>query len=81
MMEDELELLIDYPSAIAQKLVNDEIDVGLVPVAIIPELKEYHIISDYCISCDGPVDSCLFVTQAANTNGNPVNAFQASPRS
>jgi chorismate dehydratase len=33
----------------------------LVPVAIIPTLKEYHMISDYCIGCDGEVASvCLF---------------------
>ncbi|CAN5413785.1 menaquinone biosynthesis protein [soil metagenome] len=61
MLKDELELNIDYPSKIANQLKNDEIDVGLVPVAVLPELDNYHIISDYCISCDGPVASvCLF---------------------
>ena len=61
MMKEEVELLIDYPSNIAQKLVNDEIDIGLVPVAALPMLSEYHIISDYCIACDGEVASvCLF---------------------
>jgi chorismate dehydratase len=56
-----IELKIDYPSRIAAMLLNDEIDVGLVPVAIIPKLKEYHINTDYCIGCDGPVASvCLF---------------------
>ena len=61
MMADGVDLKIDFPSKIASMLLEDEIDVGLVPVAIIPELKEYHIISDYCISCDGEVASvCLF---------------------
>ncbi|MEP7110937.1 MAG: menaquinone biosynthesis protein, partial [Ferruginibacter sp.] len=61
MMKDRVELVIDYPAHIATKLMNDEIDIGLIPVAIIPELKEYHIISDFCISCDGSVGSvCLF---------------------
>jgi chorismate dehydratase len=42
-------------------LLNDEIDVGLVPVAIIPKLKEHYIISDYCIGASGEVASvCLF---------------------
>jgi chorismate dehydratase len=60
-MKDEVELLIDYPSNIASGLMNNEIDVGLVPVAVIPQLKEHHIISDYCIGCDGEVASvCLF---------------------
>jgi chorismate dehydratase len=60
-MKDEVELLIDNPANIAKLLLNNEIDVGLVPVAIIPFLKEYHIISDYGIGCDGEVASvCLF---------------------
>ena len=57
MMKDEIDLVMDYPSKIATMLMNDEIDVGLVPVSIIPELKEHYIISDYCISCDGEVGS------------------------
>jgi chorismate dehydratase len=60
-MKDEVELLIDNPANIAKLLLNDEIDLGLVPVATIPFLKEYHIISDYGIGCDGDVASvCLF---------------------
>ncbi len=60
-MKDEIELVEDYPSHIAGMLLNDEIDIGLVPVAIIPALKEYHIISDYCIGAVGEVASvCLF---------------------
>lgn len=60
-MKDEVDLVLDYPSRIAQMLINDDIDAGLVPVSIIPELKEHYIISDYCISCDGEVGSvCLF---------------------
>ncbi|MEO8860551.1 MAG: menaquinone biosynthesis protein [Ginsengibacter sp.] len=61
MMKDQVELKIDFPSNIAAMLLEDEIDVGLVPVAIIPQMSEHHIISDYCISCDGEVASvCLF---------------------
>lgn len=60
-MEDKVDLVVAYPSKIAAMLVKDEIDVGLVPVTIIPELKEHFIISDYCIGCDGEVGSvCLF---------------------
>ena len=60
-MKDEVDLVMEYPSKIAAMLANDEIDVGLVPVTIIPELKEHNIISEYCIGCDGEVGSvCLF---------------------
>jgi chorismate dehydratase len=61
MMGDKIELLIDYPSNIANKLLSNEIDIGLVPVAILPLMQEYYIVSDYCIGCDGEVASvCLF---------------------
>jgi chorismate dehydratase len=60
-LKDRLEIVQDYPASIAGMLLNDEIDLGLVPVAIIPRLKEHYIISDYCIGADGAVASvCLF---------------------
>ncbi len=56
-----IQLIIDYPSRIADMLLNDEIDIGLVPVAVIPQMREYYICGDYCIGSDGPVASvCLF---------------------
>lgn len=61
MMEDKIELVIDYPARIAAALLNDEIDIGLVPVAILPEMKEYYIVGDHCIGSEGAVASvCLF---------------------
>ena len=58
---EQIELVEDYPSKIAAMLVEGTIDVGLVPVAIIPRLKEWHIVTDYCIGADGDVASvCLF---------------------
>jgi len=57
----EIDLKIDYPSKIAGMLLDDEIDVGLVPVAILPQMKEYHINTEYCIGSDGAVASvCIF---------------------
>ncbi|MHA4807815.1 menaquinone biosynthetic enzyme MqnA/MqnD family protein [Flavitalea flava] len=57
----EIDLVIDYPSRIAAMLLRDEIDMGLVPVAIIPQMPEYYINGDYCIGSKGDVASvCLF---------------------
>lgn len=58
---DEIELFQDYPSGVAKLLLDNEIDVGLVPVAVIPQLAEWHIVGEHCIGCDGAVASvCLF---------------------
>ena len=56
-----IELELDTPADCAKKLLSGEVDLGLVPVAIIPELEEANTITDYCIGADGPVESvCLF---------------------
>jgi len=61
MMPSGMEMIFEYPAKIAAELINDSVDIGLVPVAIIPQLKESHILSDYCIGADGEVASvCLF---------------------
>jgi chorismate dehydratase len=48
---------VDIPSRCAEKLLNNEADLGLVPVAIIPFLQEPHIIPGFCIGANGPVES------------------------
>lgn len=52
----------DMPSICAQKLLTNKVDIGLVPIAIIPELKYYKIISDYCIGATSKVKSVVLVS-------------------
>lgn len=61
---EQIELVSDYPAHIADDLISGKLDLGLMPVSVIPKLKEYHIITDYCIGCNGEVASvCLFSEQ------------------
>lgn len=61
LISDMIELIEDYPARLADMLIKNEIDLGLIPVAAIPKLSNYHIIGDYCIGADGEVASvCLF---------------------
>lgn len=58
---DEIELIEDYPSKIAQMLIDDEADVGLIPVAATLQMKKWNMVTDYCIGSDGAVASvCIF---------------------
>ncbi len=60
-ISDEIELTEDTPARLAELLMNNEIDIGLIPVAVIPQLKEYFIAGDYCIGTESEVASvCLF---------------------
>ena len=56
-----IELIEENPARLAEMLKNNEIDLGLIPIAAIPELKEWYLSGDYCIGTDGEAASvCLF---------------------
>ena len=58
---DQIELIPDYPANLAKDLLDGTIDLGLVPIAVIPQLSQWWLMSDYCIGCEGPVASvCIF---------------------
>jgi chorismate dehydratase len=62
-MSEQIELVGDYPARLAEMLINDEIDIGLIPVAVIPQLPVYHIIGDYCIGTEGEIASVALFSE------------------
>lgn len=54
---NDMELVEAYPAEVARMILRDETDVALLPVAVLPAMKEYHLVTDSCIGCDGPVAS------------------------
>ena len=62
-ISDQIELIGDYPSRLAQMLINDEIDLGLIPVAVLPQLPEYHIVGNYCIGTEGEIASVALFSE------------------
>ena len=63
-IQSQIDLSLDIPSRCAEKLQDGSVDIGLVPVAVIPYLDTPHIVSDYCIGSDGPVKTvCIFANQ------------------
>ena len=54
---NKIELQKDIPSTCAKKIINKEANIGLVPVASLPLIDNYKIISDYCIGAENKVDS------------------------
>ena len=56
-----LNLQLDYPSVCADKLIDNVVDIGLVPVVVLKDYPSFKIISEYCIGANGDVDTvCLF---------------------
>ena len=61
--KERIDLVKSYPAQIAQDLLDDTIDIGLVPVAIIPLLKNPQIVSKYVIGTEGEVASVALFSQ------------------
>ncbi len=53
----EIELSLDFPAVCANKLLQGDVDLALVPTACIEDIKNHNIISDYCIGSDGSVET------------------------
>lgn len=53
----------DIPSVCSEKLINNSVDIGLIPVATIPKLAESHIITSYGIASFGKVESVILVSK------------------
>jgi chorismate dehydratase len=52
---------LDIPAVCAEKLMNGESVIGLVPVAVLAGLPHYFIVSDTCIGAVGEVDSVVLL--------------------
>ena len=55
----------DHPADCAAKLISGRADIGLIPVAALPLLKEYYIISDYCIGANGNVKTVMLLSNCS----------------
>lgn len=61
VMDSLMSLTDAYPSRLASMLIDDEVDMALIPVAMIPSVPQAEIVSDFCIATDGEVASvCIF---------------------
>ncbi|PKP17851.1 MAG: ABC transporter substrate-binding protein [Bacteroidetes bacterium HGW-Bacteroidetes-21] len=52
-----IEVSEDIPSVCARKIMNNEANIGIIPVGALPQFDEYQIISNYCIASFNKVES------------------------
>ncbi len=62
-MKEMIELSGDYPARLAETLIRGDIDLGLIPVAMIPKMKESHIVGNYCIGTEGEIASVALFSE------------------
>lgn len=77
-LKNTMQLELDIPSVCAKKLIENKVDVGLVPVAILNKMENYQIISDYCIGTNGNVKSVnLYSNVPLNQIGEIILDFHS----
>jgi len=52
----------DHPADCASKVIDGRADIGLIPVAAIPFIKNAHITGDYCIGANGKVRTVMLLS-------------------
>jgi len=75
---EKIELSLDTPADCAEKLIADVVDIGLIPVAAALNLKDWRIVSDYCIGAVGAVNSVFIFSNCDIEN---VTTLQLDPES
>ncbi len=64
----DFEIMKEVPSKCASAFRDGLVDVALLPVGALPNIGPYDIITDYCIGCDGEVQTVvLFSHQKLST--------------
>lgn len=63
-IKNDINLMLDYPAECARKVIYGEVDLGLVPVAAIPSIPLYNIVSDFCIGAEGPVRTVVLMSNS-----------------
>jgi len=61
-LQSRLEISRDSPVSCSEKLYSGEVDIGLVPVVVIPSLPFSHSTLEYGIACNGQVESVCLVS-------------------
>ncbi len=61
--ESGIEVISDNPARCADRLLAGEVDLGLVPVAILPQIDPCHLLEGWGIGCDGEVGSVCILSQ------------------
>jgi chorismate dehydratase len=66
-------LTTDHPSDCAEKVITGKADIGLIPVAALPLVKNYEIITDYCLGAYGKVRTVLLLSNCPFNEIKTIN--------
>lgn len=71
--DKKVSITTDHPADCASKLIKGEVDIGLIPVAVLPMLPEYHIITNFCLGAYGKVKTVMLLSNCPFKNIERIN--------
>lgn len=66
-------LTTDHPADCAAKLASGKVDVGLIPVAALPSIKDSHIITEFCLGAYGRVRTVMLLSNCPFNEIKKIN--------
>jgi chorismate dehydratase len=75
---NKIDLSLDIPADCAQKVIDNSVDVGLIPVAATINMPYWDIVADYCIGANGAVNSVFIFS---NCEIHQIKRLQLDPES
>nr|WP_294795980.1 menaquinone biosynthesis protein [uncultured Mucilaginibacter sp.] len=75
---NKIELSLDIPADCAQKVIDNQVDIGLIPVAATLNMPYWDIVADYCIGATGAVNSVFIFS---NCEIHQIKRLQLDPES
>ncbi len=77
-VKEQITLSLDIPADCAAKLIDNQVDIGLIPVAAIPFVPNANIIGSYCIGSIGAVNSVFIFSKVP---GEEIRSVRLDPQS
>ena len=71
--DKKIALTTDHPAECASKLISGKVDIGLIPVAALPLVREPHIITDFCLGAYGNVRTVLLLSNCSFEDIKTIN--------
>jgi chorismate dehydratase len=75
---NKIDLSLDIPADCAQKVIDNTVDIGLIPVAATLYMPYWKIVADFCIGATGAVNSVFIFS---NCEIHQVKRLQLDPES
>jgi len=63
-----IDISLDVPSICASKVINNEVDAGIIPTAVLKDNPQLNVFSNYCLGANSEVQTVLLLSNSELKN-------------